>query len=1420
MPVSTEQYKLRIGSFLSTRSRKVKYKTNNNNPRTKYKSEKYNNKIKYKSYLYTLVGLLLICSIVHTSASQITTNSILVKQQCDYNYVPDHYYHDHRPDPRNNSRPNSNKTTSTCQKFSTLSHAQIIWRSSGTECNYIPDHYYYYSRPDSNNSISQNPITRSPTVITNNLPGIKWGNCNCKSIYYLDNRPDTTDITSQSNCNSANRFVWTNVTRISKTSSPTISITDLSGTQWWSCISDYNYHVNRVKSTEVINLSCNNVSIRVPTCTTQNCPDRLRPTAMTYSSCHSSSCTTGPITCITQNRPGWFSLTSPDSLAIAPTEDHLLTILMNSQVRSGISVFLPTLIILTGRPIDNMQKLTDMKYTESYISQNGDVPAWKPLSNNLAHITHGNRRSAGKGLKLSTWNAGSSYLENKINEIEAVINSIRPHILVISESNLKQSHDTTNVQLPNYELFVSKTLENNEVNNTSRVIIYKHDEIVGKMRPDLMDKSVDSVWLEVGFKHHKKLLIGGHYRVWQNLGQMGNRESLSTTAQLTRWKLFLSQWKKAILEDKETIVMGDINLDWNTAMKSDPPGDGGDSTYYKTRPLAEELSRQILPLGVTQMVRGITRSWPGHKDSTIDLMFTTNPDKMSEPRTLIRSSSDHRLVMSTRYTKNIVEHPRYTRKRSYKKFDANSFQLAIRNTDLLDIYLCQDVNKAADLLTEKLTKILDNMAPVRSIQTRTNYAPWMSPDIKDDINARDAAQKKAIDSKAEKDWEQFKKLRNQVTGRIKKEKLAWQQRKLENCQGDPAKQWGHILGWLNWSSTSSPTKLIHGNRVETSPSKMANIMNNFYISKVNNIRSALPPPVTDPLGYLKQMMYGCPTRFQLKPVHPDIVYKIIGEMKSSRSSGIDHIDSQILKLIRKDITPVITHIINLSVTTACFPSNYKISKVVPLYKSKGDRLEPSSYRPVALLPVLSKILERVAFLQIIEYMENPTGEQDYSRRRSYIHPNHHGFRSHHSTATGTLQMYDMWMESLEKKELTGLVLVDMSAAFDCVDTSLLLKKLEYYGFSRHAKQWIWSYLTDRTQVVSIEGALSSSLRIQVGVPQGSILGPLIYIIFTNELPEVGHDAGCWELREINRTTEWSPRVNLECRDCGHTVSYADDSSCSVTSKNPIELSQKMENKYTSISNYLSANLLKVNDAKTHSMILTTSQLRRRQEIAIQVRIGDTRQDTTSTEQLLGLHLEQDLKFAEHILNNDKSLIKSLSTRLKAIKKIRNIASFKTRLMITNGIFMSKLSYLITVWGGCQQYLLAGLQVIQNEAMRAVCKRRISYPVKDLLKETNWLSVRQLIFFHSTMQAWKIINFRYPVYLHSKLVGNRPRYADRLAAAGSLVRGRRPRLQLIESSWRWRAAQYWDQLPRNIREIKENKVFKNQLKEWVKSNIEI
>ena len=181
------------------------------------------------------------------------------------------------------------------------------------------------------------------------------------------------------------------------------------------------------------------------------------------------------------------------------------------------------------------------------------------------------------------------------------------------------------------------------------------------------------------------------------------------------------------------------------------------------------------------------------------------------------------------------------------------------------------------------------------------------------------------------------------------------------------------------------------------------------------------------------------------------------------------------------------HILNLSIRSNKFPTRWKIAKVVPLYKSKGSKFESKNYRPVAILPILSKVLERAIFLQIVKYMDD----------NKFFNPSHHAYRSFHSTTTAMLQMYDTWMESFEKGDLAGVCMVDMSAAFDVVDTELLLEKLKLYGLDQNSVQWTWSYLTYRSQGVYIEGTLSNLLPLEAGVPQGSILGPLFYTIFTN-----------------------------------------------------------------------------------------------------------------------------------------------------------------------------------------------------------------------------------------------------------------------------------------------------------------------------------
>ena len=273
--------------------------------------------------------------------------------------------------------------------------------------------------------------------------------------------------------------------------------------------------------------------------------------------------------------------------------------------------------------------------------------------------------------------------------------------------------------------------------------------------------------------------------------------------------------------------------------------------------------------------------------------------KATVTRALVRSYSDHRLVLATRYTKNIISSPRYVKKRAYKNFDENMFVQEVRNTSLLEVYLSNDANEAAELLAKKLNAILDVMAPVKKIQLRSNFAPWISQDCKAEMAARDAANKSAVESGLNSDWDTFWQVRNSVTRRVRKEKEAWRRGKMEGCQANSSSCWKNVMGWLGWGSSGSPTKLYSGAKVETSPQRMANIMNHYYVNKVAEIQAALPPPSEEPLARLRAVMAGrVVPEFNLQPVHPEVVDKIVRNLKNSKASGLDYIDTNIIKLVR------------------------------------------------------------------------------------------------------------------------------------------------------------------------------------------------------------------------------------------------------------------------------------------------------------------------------------------------------------------------------------------------------------------------------------------------------------------------------------------------------------------------------------------
>ena len=351
------------------------------------------------------------------------------------------------------------------------------------------------------------------------------------------------------------------------------------------------------------------------------------------------------------------------------------------------------------------------------------------------------------------------------------------------------------------------------------------------------------------------------------------------------------------------------------------------------------------------------------------------------------------------------------------------------------------------------------------------------------------------------DWREYKQQRNKCSLLAKNDKKNYFTKKYENCEAE-----GNIGGMysltkkqLGWTSGNNPQTFLLDGNTTSSPKAMAEIQNNYFMDKVDKLVEVLPDSedLPDPLHHLKSEMNRWEHRDKIvkltfKETTEEEVKKLIKKLKNSSSFGHDKLDSKTLKITSSVLISQITRVINLSIVKSKFPNKWRIGKVVPLYKGKSlDQLVPSSYRPISLLPLISKLAERTIQSQIISHFNN---------NKLWNH-NLHGYRKNRSSTTTLIQVADMLYEAADAKEIAEIITIDKSAAFDSVHPDLLLDKLRIYGLDDTALQWIRTYLQQRTQYVTIGGQNSTMRHVKRGVPQGSVLGPVLFSIFTNELSE-------------------------------------------------------------------------------------------------------------------------------------------------------------------------------------------------------------------------------------------------------------------------------------------------------------------------------
>ena len=925
---------------------------------------------------------------------------------------------------------------------------------------------------------------------------------------------------------------------------------------------------------------------------------------------------------------------------------------------------------------------------------------------------------------LSTLDIGHiniASLQNKMHEIQILLkDSPMLDILGITEARLSL-HDSSLFHISGYTM-IRKDAQ--FVGDTGMVIYVKSDlSQFCKRRNDLETQGVESIWLEFKIPGNKPLLLGTIYR--------------NPNKNLSLWEWFKNitqMMDKVTDQHSDVIMMGDFNINlfaphtkWMTSYES---------------------------CGLTQLIKEPTRVSNLLNKTTqtlIDHIYTNNVNKISSSKVFVTAASDHYLIQC-KYTYNDLKSKKhshiYTHVRSFKHFNQNMFLYDLSQVSFNPVYQCSDPDKALEIWYSIFLPVVDKHAPIRHKRVKQKKIPsHITQEIKNLMKERDDAK-----HKYGKQDNRYKKLRNKVTDELKQAKTRQTKESIE--RDDTVANVWRIMNALTGKSNNTSS-----DKASLSPEEL----NTHFISLAQNLQNNDNNKNTQSFNDLVEFSNSKPRQsFKLPQLAVFEVGKIIMNLQSKKSCGVDNINAFTLKLALPYVVESLTYIYNQCITKCIFPKDLKIAKVVPLPKVKTPN-SPSDYRPISLLPILSKPLERHMQKHLSKYIEQSHLFYAYQS----------GFRKNHSCQTALIRLCDSWYRAINNSEIVGTVFLDLRKAFDLVNHKILLSKLHIYFKDTNTHNLLSSYMSNRTQYVHNDGVSSSLQSIISGVPQGSILGPLLFCLYINDLPLC--------LKDLNVTCDI----------------FADDNSLHTHDRKIEVVNANLQEGILRIDNWCKGNKMMLNPDKTKSMVITTRQKHQLKPLILDLKLDDKMIEQVESHKVLGVTIDMKFTWEPHINN----ICRIVARNVYLLKLLRNYVETKYLKIFFHAHCMSHMNYASSIWSRADDIHLKPLNSIHRRAAKLMCRQE-NISTDQKLQKLGLLPLNRQHELNTLIAVYKTRHNMHPEYLLQILNPCSSRYGSQNYIVP------RANMDLFKNSFSFSGPSMWNSLPTTIKSLGTVQSFKH------------